>query len=149
MVLGPPRVNPGHLSVSRTFGDIKAKFTKYGGREGVVIAKPEISQFTIQPYYHDFIMLGCDGIFDRMTNERVLDIMWNTINIKKRNETLQKSLFPGSIHRLSASITDAVIREAAVKQSLDNLTVVVLSFKNLETFYHDRTKPDGYVKVAN
>jgi protein phosphatase PTC2/3 len=43
MLLGPHRVLPGRLSVSRTFGDIEAKLTKYGGKEGVIIAQPEIS----------------------------------------------------------------------------------------------------------
>ena len=31
LVLGPHRVYPGRLSVSRTFGDIEAKRVKYGG----------------------------------------------------------------------------------------------------------------------
>ena len=38
IILGPFRVLPGRLSVSRTFGDIEAKFEKYGGKPGVVIA---------------------------------------------------------------------------------------------------------------
>jgi protein phosphatase 2C family protein 2/3 len=59
---------PGRLSVSRTIGDIDAKSSKYGGKEGVTIAQPEISQFTIRPDFHDFIVLGCDGIFDRLDN---------------------------------------------------------------------------------
>ncbi len=67
-VLGPHRVLPGRLSVSRTFGDIEAKLQKYGGKEGVIIAQPEISQFTVRPDFHDFIILGCDGVFDRLTN---------------------------------------------------------------------------------
>jgi len=37
-ILGPHRVIPGRLSVSRTFGDIEAKHPKYGGKEGVIIA---------------------------------------------------------------------------------------------------------------
>ena len=80
MVLGPHRVLPGRLSVSRTFGDIEAKNPKYGGKEGVVIAQPEISQFSVRSDFHDFIVLGCDGIFDRMTNQHVLDVTWDTIN---------------------------------------------------------------------
>ena len=47
MSLGPHRVFPGRLSVSRTIGDIEAKLLKYGGLEGVIIAQPEISQFKI------------------------------------------------------------------------------------------------------
>lgn len=43
IVLGPFRVLPGRLSVSRTFGDIEAKSEKLGGKPGVVIAQPEIA----------------------------------------------------------------------------------------------------------
>ncbi len=57
--LGPPRVLPGRLSVSRTFGDIEAKLEKFGGNPNVVIAEPEIQmvQLTDQT---DFIVLGCN-----------------------------------------------------------------------------------------
>ena len=41
---------------------------KYGGKKGVVIATPEISKFTLMPDYHDFIIIGCDGIFDYLSN---------------------------------------------------------------------------------
>jgi len=41
---------------------------KYGGKKGVIIAQPEISHFTLNEDFHDFIILGCDGIFDRLTN---------------------------------------------------------------------------------
>lgn len=47
MFLGPFRVLPGRLSVSRTFGDIEAKLEKYGGKSGVVIAQPEIASFSL------------------------------------------------------------------------------------------------------
>ena len=40
--LGPHRVLPGRLSVSRTFGDIQAKLKKHGGNPKVLIAKPDI-----------------------------------------------------------------------------------------------------------
>lgn len=57
VLLGPPRVKPGRLSVSRTFGDIEAKHPKYGGNPGVVIAVPEVVQFTIDSQC-DFIVIG-------------------------------------------------------------------------------------------
>lgn len=46
-VVGPLRVFPGRLSVSRTFGDIEAKLPKFGGNPKVVIAEPEIEVFQI------------------------------------------------------------------------------------------------------
>jgi len=60
-------VEPGRLSVSRTIGDIEAKDLRYGGIPGVVIATPEIRSFKIQDNY-DFIVLGCDGIFEKIEN---------------------------------------------------------------------------------
>ncbi len=94
---------PGRLSVSRTFGDIEGKWSKYGGKEGVIIAQPEISQFTVKPDFHDFIVLGCDGIFDRLTNQHVLDITWDAFNqTKASSET--------TIHSVTGKMTDAIIK---------------------------------------
>lgn len=59
---------PGRLSVSRTFGDIEAKMTKYGGNPKVVIAEPEIQTFEIDDST-DFFVLGCDGIYDKLTSK--------------------------------------------------------------------------------
>jgi serine/threonine protein phosphatase PrpC len=68
VIVGPLRVLPGRLSVSRTFGDAEAKIEKFGGNSKVVIATPEIKQFKISSE-HDFVVLGCDGIFDKLSNE--------------------------------------------------------------------------------
>lgn len=55
-ILGPLRVFPGRLSVSRTFGDIEAKMQKYGGNPKVVIAEPEIEVFTIDDTCDFFVL---------------------------------------------------------------------------------------------
>ena len=66
---GPVRVVPGRLSVSRTFGDCQAKMEKYNGNPNVIIVDPEIHYLNISNDSLDFILLGCDGIFDRMNSE--------------------------------------------------------------------------------
>jgi len=38
----------------------------------VVVATPEIKSFKIQQNEHDFIVLGCDGIFDKMNNKETI-----------------------------------------------------------------------------
>ena len=45
MVHGPYRIEPGKLSVSRSFGDFDAKLPKHNGNPKVLIAKPEITYF--------------------------------------------------------------------------------------------------------
>ena len=48
---------PGRLSVTRTFGDIEAKLTKFGGNPKVIIAVPDIKTFKITPD-NEFIIHG-------------------------------------------------------------------------------------------
>ena len=66
---GPVRVLPGRLSVSRTFGDCYAKFEQYDGNPNVVIVEPDIYKLNIDNDTADFLVLGCDGIFDRLNTE--------------------------------------------------------------------------------
>lgn len=65
------RVYPGRLSVSRSFGDVEAKLEKFGGNPNVLIATPEIKAFKIKKE-QDFVLLGCDGIFDRLSNKECI-----------------------------------------------------------------------------
>ena len=76
-LLGPHRVLPGRLSVSRTFGDIEAKVARYGGNPNVIVAEPDIKAFKIKDEY-DYILLGCDGIFDKLSNRDLIDQIWTT-----------------------------------------------------------------------
>ena len=73
-ILGPVRVLPGRLSVSRTFGDCMAKMEKYGGNPNVIIPDPEIF---VTPIDHelDFILIGSDGIFDKISTEETAQIV--------------------------------------------------------------------------
>ena len=38
-------------------------------------------------------------------------------------------------------MADAIIKQAAIERSLDNLTIVIVSFANLQEFLNDRPKP--------
>ena len=75
IIYGPHRVFPGRLSVSRTFGDIEAKREKFGGNPNVVIAISDIKEFDIDDKM-DFLLLGCDGIFDKISNAEVIKQGW-------------------------------------------------------------------------
>ncbi len=58
ILLGPHRIMPGRLSVSRSFGDVEAKTYRLGGLPNVLIATPEIKVFKLEDDI-DFIILGC------------------------------------------------------------------------------------------
>jgi len=75
---GPLRVHPGRLSVARTFGDPEAKILSLGGNPNVIVHNPTIKEFNLQKE-HDFIVLGCDGIFDKMSNEDAIACAWRGV----------------------------------------------------------------------
>jgi protein phosphatase 2C family protein 2/3 len=74
-VCGPHRVIPGRLSVSRAIGDAHAKLKKFGGNPNVIKALPEIKSFRITNT-HDFIIIGSDGLYDKLTNTDLITEVW-------------------------------------------------------------------------
>ena len=42
----------------------------------MVIATPDIKEFDIDEDKMDFLLLGCDGIFDKISNAEVLKQSW-------------------------------------------------------------------------
>mmetsp|Transcript_2479 Transcript_2479/g.3811 ORF Transcript_2479/g.3811 Transcript_2479/m.3811 type:complete len:190 (+) Transcript_2479:193-762(+) len=91
---GPVRVIPGRLSVSRTFGDCQAKMEKYGGNPNVIVVDPEIHHVKISDVDHDFVILGCDGIFDRMSTEHCCQEIWSSQYQMFNSETLGSQVTP-------------------------------------------------------
>ncbi|EAR93523.2 serine/threonine phosphatase 2C (macronuclear) [Tetrahymena thermophila SB210] len=125
-IYGPLRTLPGRLSVSRTFGDIEAKLQKYGGKQGVIISDPEIKVFRVQKS-HDYIFMGCDGIFDKMSSSEAIKASWDAIRIEQSNNN-NSSSNPLNTHSLCAKGVEGVIQEALKRRSTDNLTGLVISF---------------------
>ena len=68
--------------MSRTFGDIESKDELFGEKKGVVVALPDVSEFDLTEDYN-FIVIGCDGIFDVLSNTEIIDFIEMAIEIKK------------------------------------------------------------------
>lgn len=49
---------------------------------------------------------------------------------------------PLTIHQVAGKMSDAILKSSAVERSYDNLTVVIIAFKNLQTFYEKAKKKD-------
>ena len=108
--------------MSRTFGDIEAKRTKYQGNPKVVIATPDIKCFKIEDNY-DYIVLGCDGIYDKLSNTQVVQAGWEAAK-KKFKDRGQ------AIHQNCGTAVEAILKSSIAERSLDNVTVVIIAFKN-------------------
>ena len=75
-----------------------------------------------------FLIIG-DGIYDRLENEQILNKIW----------TYKKAGFIfNDVHALCAQIVDAIIKYSMEKNSVDNVTVIFIAFKNFENKMKDR-----------
>jgi hypothetical protein len=113
-------VSPGKLSVSRTIGDIEAKMPKYGGNANVIIATPEIKYFDISDSF-DYILIGCDGVYEKMKNKELTDTMWKLI---RENEYKD-------VHDLCGYTVEQVVNVCLRKECSDNLTMIMICFKDM------------------
>lgn len=75
--------------------------------------------------------MGCDGIFDRMTNLEVQELAWKTIEECKNKYDTMNGL---TIHQVCGKVVDALMQNAAREKSFDNLTIVMIAFKGLQDY---------------
>lgn len=155
LVLGPHRVFPGRLSVCRTFGDIEAKLPKLEGNPRVVVADPDITAFKIDRNKHDFIVLGCDGIFDKLDNADTVHMPWQTClaeeNLYNYDNPLHDKTDLANLtkeqeerrHRLAGIAVDSILKCSASRRSADNITAVAITFDNFYRVLDDLKKKNS------
>lgn len=114
----PWRVLPGRLSVSRTFGDVSAKHADFEGIPGVISAEPDVFDFEVTDDL-DFLVLACDGVFDRLENDYIIDLIWT--------ET-RRLTFP-DLHTACEYMIHLIFRHSVQKLSYDNISIIFLAFK--------------------
>ena len=140
ILLGPYRVNPGKLSVSRTIGDARAKLTNLGGIPNVISPEPDIYVFDFYKDDIDYFILGCDGIFDRLKSSEVFKCA--NIIIDKSRELLEKNIEYNNyfntyydkiinMHTTCGNVVDMILRLSMLRKSYDNVTCIMVAFKDL------------------
>ena len=120
------RVYPADLAVMRTIGDIKAKKKEFGGIPGTIINIPDIFVFDISSN-DDFIVMGCDGIYDDLSNEEIVNAAWLVF----KNRGKEKNY---DIHELSMEACDLIIKYGLEKQTTDNLSCIIIGLDGVEKY---------------
>ena len=128
ILIGPYRVSPGNLSVSRTIGDPYAKLTNFGGNPKVVISEPDIYCFDLNKDDIDFLILGCDGIYDQITSKEILQCAWMMIEKNKKIMDANDNI---DIYNTCANIVDFILKMSMARKSFDNVTCLIVAFKDL------------------
>jgi len=120
------RVYPSDLAVMRTVGDIKAKKKEFGAIPGTIINIPDVFIFDINSN-DDFIILGCDGIFDDLSNEEIVNAAWMVFKNRGKEKNYE-------INELSMEACDLIIKYALEKESTDNLSCIFIGLDGLEKY---------------
>jgi len=110
------RVN-GSLAVSRAFGDYRYKMKEnLKPEEQSVIALPEVKQekFKIDNKSLNLLVLACDGLWDVLKNEEVIEF------IGKRIKDGEKDL-----EKIAKDIVTYAIND---RKSQDNVTCIIVMF---------------------
>ena len=124
------RIFPSDLAVSRTIGDPKVKMKNLGGFNNQIIFNPEIFTFENSSSC-DFIILGCDGIYDNLKNNEIIDCAWFVIqNTDKERKN--------DINLVTLDICNMIIKNSMDKMSGDNLSVIVIGLEGLEKYINNK-----------
>ena len=72
-------------------------------------------------------MIGCDGIFDVLSNEEILECVKIVLKEKEIND-----LNNVNISELCGYIADMIIKSSLAKDSYDNVSVIVIAINMKE-----------------
>lgn len=101
----------GQLSVARALGDWHMKGAKGSGSGCPLSAEPELQEILLTEE-DEFVIMGCDGLWDVMTSQCAVTIARKELMIHNDPERCSREL----------------VREALKRNTCDNLTVIVVCF---------------------
>lgn len=115
------RVN-GNLALSRAFGDFEFKRNPHLPPEKqIVTANPEIHDRQISPE-DEFIVLACDGIWDVLSNQQVVDFVRSKIAKGFKLEQICEMV-----------LDRCLARDPGNAIGCDNMTIVIVAILNGQT----------------
>ncbi|XP_023287771.1 probable protein phosphatase 2C T23F11.1 isoform X2 [Orussus abietinus] len=116
------RVN-GHLALSRALGDFVFKMNaNKPAEEQIVTAYPDVRQFDITEDW-EFALLACDGIWDVMNNEDVVQFVRDRLA-----GSLEASPLVDPEEICEELMTRCLAPDALMGTGCDNMTVVLVCF---------------------
>ncbi|KAJ3679187.1 hypothetical protein LUZ60_017198 [Juncus effusus] len=111
------RVN-GSLNLTRAIGDVEFKLNKFlPAEKQVVTANPDVNIVELCDD-DDFIVLACDGIWDCMTSQQVVDFIHEHINKES------------SLSAVCERIMDRCLAPSTMGgEGCDNMTIIIVQLK--------------------
>lgn len=115
----------------------------FGGIPNVVIATPEIFSFKIMDNM-DFILIGCDGIYDNLSNKEIFESIMATFDpetpvtvYNQNSKPIFKSKYKSDdINGQMGLIVDSIFKSCFKSYSSDNLSLILICFNGFENLFN-------------
>lgn len=132
-ITGDGRINGG-LNLSRALGDHSyKKNTDLPATEQMIVALPDVSVLDIEPGNNNFLVLACDGIWNSLSSQEVVDFVLERIN--KPNVKLSSICEELFDHCLAPNtLSDGT--------GCDNMTCIIAKFKHNQKRSHSDDEND-------
>lgn len=112
------RVNGG-LNLSRAIGDFVYKNNpNLTEKEQMITALPDVKVTTIKPGEDQFMVVACDGIWNEMSSQEVVDFIRPKLESK-----------PEKVSKVVEEMFDYCLRD---KSGMDNMTAIIVQFRTTE-----------------
>ena len=113
------RVNGG-LNLTRSLGDFNYKQNKsLRYDEQLIICKPDVTEVDRSPGNDEFIIMGCDGIWERYVNDSqsLVTRIWNERKLGNNGVTILKGL-----------LDSMLAKDTSEQIGHDNMTAILIEF---------------------
>eukprot|EP00450_Noctiluca_scintillans_P017533 CAMPEP_0194511570 /NCGR_PEP_ID=MMETSP0253-20130528/43283_1 /TAXON_ID=2966 /ORGANISM="Noctiluca scintillans" /LENGTH=312 /DNA_ID=CAMNT_0039354909 /DNA_START=247 /DNA_END=1185 /DNA_ORIENTATION=- len=124
--VGPCHRVDGNLNLSRALGDFDLKSnSELPAEKQKVTAYPDFKKHSFQGGAEEFLVVACDGLFERMSNQDVSDQMWSLV---RKGAPLQQVA-----HQVLHSCCARGINGMPAQDGTDNETVILVSLPAADT----------------
>lgn len=125
----------GNLNLTRSLGDLKYKHREHlTPEEQAITANPDTYEFDLSNDI-DFILMGCDGIWEKRSNEEAVEYVYE--QLKKQKEKLGMDSADKNIDQINIKeivenlLNDNLATDIASSQGVgcDNMTCIIILLK--------------------
>ena len=131
----------GNLNLSRSLGDFEYKQNKnIGPKDQMITAYPEINIEIIDDNC-EFIILGCDGIWDCLTPQKACDFVRSRLYNEKTGMVNDIKISKIVEEMMDSIISDDINNEFGI--GCDNMTCIVIQFKQKNKIIINKMNEDN------
>jgi serine/threonine protein phosphatase PrpC len=118
----------GNLNLSRAIGDLKYKQNKsLKPEEHPVTGNPDIYEYELTGD-EDFIVMGCDGIWETKSNEEMVEFLYKKFEEGKDLKTINEELLNDIISPDYTATGKNIYSNFTAGVGCDNMSVILIKF---------------------